>query len=82
MSYSLINLTSDVTLSWPYPFTGGVVVSDINDIISDNDLRTVTLPSSKLVPVGTSLLFNNVGASDFALLDNSGSPIGNIVLPS
>ena len=82
MSYSLINLTSDVTLSWPYPFTGGVVVSNKNNIISDNDLRTMTLPSSKLVTVGTSLLFNNVGFHDFTLLDNSGAPIGNIILPS
>jgi hypothetical protein len=82
MSYSLINLTSDVTLSWAYPFTGGVVVSNKNNIISDNDLRTMTLPSSKLVTVGTSLLFNNVGFHDFTLLDNSGAPIGNIILPS
>jgi hypothetical protein len=82
MSYSFINLTSDVTLSLAYPFTGGVVVSDINDIISDNDLRTMTLPSSKLVPVGTSLLFNNIGFHDFTLLDNSSVPIGNIILPS
>lgn len=82
MSYSLINLTSDIILSWPYPFTGGVVVSDINDIISDNNLRTLTLPSSKFVPVGTSLLFNNVGFYDFVLLDNSGNPIGTIILPS
>lgn len=82
MSYSRISLTSDITLSWAYPFTGGTVVSDINDVESDDDSRTLTLPSSKLVPVGTSLLFNNVGFHDFTLLDNSGNPIGNIILPS
>lgn len=84
MSYSKIVLTSDINLSWSYPYTNGVVVSDINDIISDNDSRTVRLPDATNAPsaTGTSLLFSNVGSNDFTLLDNSGSPIGLVIIPS
>lgn len=80
MTYSLIILDSNIKLSWPYPFTGGTVVSDINDIAPNSDNHTLTLPSAKLVPIGTSLLFNNVSAYDFSLLNNEGVPIGTIII--
>ena len=59
----------------------GIIVSDINDIISNNDANTITLPSSLVVPTGTTLLFNNVGFHDFTILYSDGSPLTNIMTP-
>ena len=81
MSYSQINLDSNIVLSWAYPNTGGVVVSDINDVVSTNDSHTITLPSSLVVSVGTTLLFNNVGSHDFTILYNDGSALTNVIIP-
>jgi hypothetical protein len=75
MSYSLINLTSDISLSWAYPFTGGVVVSDINDVVASGNDFTLTLPNAKFAPLGTTILFNNVGSHEFTLLDYSHEPL-------
>ena len=81
MSYSQITLDANIILSWPYPVTPGIIVSDINDIISNNDANTITLPSSLVVPTGTTLLFNNVGFHDFTILYSDGSPLTNIMTP-
>ena len=81
MSYSQIILDTNIILSWPYPVTSGIIVSDINDIISNNDANTITLPSSLVVPTGTTLLFNNVGFHDFTILYSDGSPLTNIMTP-
>ena len=81
MSYSKIILNSDIKLSWPYPRTEGEIASDINNVISENDAYTITLPPANTVETGTSLLFNNVGSYDFTLLDNAGIPIGTVLIP-
>ena len=81
MSYSKIILNSDIKLSWPYPRTEGEVLSDINNVISSNDIYTITLPPANTVETGTSLLFNNVGQKDFTLLYNDGTPLTNVIIP-
>ena len=81
MSYSKIILNSDIKLSWPYPRTEGEIASDINDVSSESDIYTITLPPANTVRTGTSLLFNNVGSYDFTLLDNAGNPIGTVLVP-
>lgn len=81
MSYSKITLNSDIKLSWSYPRTEGEIVSDINDVISENDAYTVTLPPSNTTETGTSLLFNNIGSYDFTVLNNDGEPIGTVMIP-
>jgi hypothetical protein len=81
MSYSKIILNSDIKLSWPYPRTEGEIASDINNVISESDTYTITLPPANTVETGTSLLFNNVGSCDFTLLDNAGNPIGTVLVP-
>lgn len=80
MSYQLITLDRNIILSWAYPNTGGLVVADINDVNSSNDNYTLTLPPANLVATGTTLLLNNVGFYDFTLLDNSGAPVGLVIL--
>jgi len=81
MSYSKIILNNDIKLSWPYPRTEGIVVSNINDVSSGNDAYTVTLPPANTVETGTSLLFNNVGQKDFTVLYNDGTPLTNVMIP-
>ena len=82
MSYQLINLDSNIALSWAYPFTGGVVVANINDVSASADGYTLTLPPANLVPTGTTLLFNNIGFHHFIILDNIGLPItGSTIAP-
>jgi hypothetical protein len=80
MSYSLIILDENKKLSWTYPFTGGVIVSDINDVNPTMDGFTLTLPPANVVPVGTSILVNNVGIYDFTILKNDGSPLTNLII--
>ena len=53
MSYSKIILNSDIKLSWPYPRTEGEIASDINNVISENDAYTITLPPANAVETGT-----------------------------
>jgi hypothetical protein len=81
MSYSKITLNSDIKLSWPYPRTEGEIASDINDVISSNDIYTITLPPSNTTETGASLLFNNIGSYDFTVLSNNGEPIGTVMIP-
>lgn len=81
MSYSKITLNSDIKLSWSYPRTEGEIASDINDVISENDSYTVTLPPANTTETGTSLLFNNIGSYDFTVLSNDGEPIGTVMTP-
>jgi len=81
MSYSKITLNSDIKLSWSYPRTEGEIVSDINDVISEDDAYTITLPPANTTETGTSLLFNNIGSYDFTILSNDGEPIGTVMIP-
>jgi hypothetical protein len=81
MSYSKIILNSNIKLSWPYPRTEGEIARDINDVSSESDTYTITLPPANTVETGTSLLFNNVGSYDFTLLDNAGKPTGTVIVP-
>lgn len=81
MSYSSILLDSNILLSWPYPFTGGIVISDINDIEQTKNGFTLTLPPANLVPNGTTFLLNNTGLYDFSLLNNAKEPTNQVILP-
>ena len=82
MTYSLIIANENIVLSWNYPFTGGIIVSDINDIESTKDTITITLPNATQVVTGTTILFNNTGSYDFTVLVNDGkTPLFNVVRP-
>lgn len=67
-SYQLINLTSDLTLTWPSSFTGGPVVLDINDVNANNNGWKITLPDATLVPPGQNFIFNNVSGFAFQII--------------
>jgi hypothetical protein len=71
-SYQLINLTSNIILSWPSSYGSGPVINDINDVTTSMDGFTITFPDATLVYNGMSVLFNNVSGFSFVILANDG----------
>src|SRR5271167_1618324 len=82
ISYLGIDLTSNITLSWPSDFqNSNLVVASIMDVTESAGGFSLTLPDATQVSVGQSFLLNNVGAHSFALKANDGSTILSPVNP-
>jgi hypothetical protein len=82
MSYQSIQLDANITLSWDFPqLPNTTVIQDFNDVQSDDDARTITLPSAIGRPMGVGYIFANVGFNDFIILTNDGIPIQNAISP-
>lgn len=69
-SYQLINLITDIELTWPFTFAGAIVVLDINDIQPDQDGWTVAMPDATLGVAGQYFKFNNVSMFTFEIVAN------------
>jgi hypothetical protein len=69
-SYQLINLTSDIVLTWPFSFAGPPTVADINDVSPNQDGWTIAMPDATLAPVGQNVVFNNISAFSFQIIAN------------
>src|SRR5271154_4673942 len=69
-SYQLINLTSDIVLTWPFSFVGPPTVADINDVSPNQNGWTIAMPDATLAPVGQNVVFNNVSAFSFQIIAN------------
>jgi hypothetical protein len=69
-SYQLINLTSDIVLTWPFSFLSPPTVADINDISPNQAGWTIAMPDATLAPVGQNVVFNNVSAFSFQIVAN------------
>lgn len=70
-SYLAINLTGNISLSWPTQFQDtNLVVAKIMDVTPDAGGHNITLPDARDVSVGTDFLIVNVGAASFNLLKN------------
>lgn len=74
-SYQLINLISNITLNWPFSFSGAPFILDINDVNPDQNGRTITLPNALLATAGQNFIFNNVSGFSFEILANDSSTI-------
>ncbi len=75
VSYQLINLTGDITLSWPSSFTSSVVAAGYNDVSPDTDTPTkhiITLPDATLGAIGSDTIFSNVSVYEFDIHTNDG----------
>ncbi len=71
-TYQLINLTSSVNLNWPFSFSSGLSVMDINEIDANRSGWSITLPDATLATRGQNFIFNNVGGFVFEILANDG----------
>ena len=85
MSYQFINLDSNIALSWPYPFTSGTVVADINSVkatLQPNEgLWGIALPPANTVSTGTSIVINNVGTNSFEIVTWGGLSLIATIIP-
>lgn len=80
-SYQQITLTANIVLSWPTSFGTGPVVCDINDVKTNTNGYTITMPNATLVPKGTSVIFNNTCTDNYSfeiLPNGSDSPIATL----
>lgn len=66
MSYSSIIVEDHDNFSWNYPYTNGVIISDINDLTSNSDV-SASMPAANNISVGTSVFFNNIGAYNITI---------------
>jgi len=74
-SYQTINLTGDLTLSWPFSFTGGPTIADINNVNASPGPFKITLPDATLAQPGQNILFNNISANSFQIVANDGTTL-------
>jgi hypothetical protein len=75
VSYQLINLTGDITLSWPSSFTSSVVAAGYNDVSPNTDTPTkhiIILPDATLGAIGSDTIFSNVSVYEFDIHTNDG----------
>lgn len=73
VSYQLITLTANIVVTWPFSFSSGTIIANINDVTTSTNGYTITLPDATLASVGQTILFNNISANhSFDVLDNSG----------
>ena len=69
-SYQLINLTADITLSWPFSFAGGPIVDDRNDVNPNQNGWTIAMPNATLTSNGQYIIFNNISTFSFQIIAN------------
>ncbi len=69
-SYQLINLITDIELTWPFSFAGAIVILDINDINPNQNGWTVAMPNATLGQAGQNFIFNNISAFSFEIIAN------------
>lgn len=81
MSYQKLVLDTNIVLSWDFPQVSNYVIQDFNDVESNNDARTITLPNALGRDMGVGYKFTNTGFYDFVILDSTGSPIQNAISP-
>jgi len=81
MSYQKIILNTDIILSWDFPQLSNTVIQDFNEVESNDDARTITLPNASGRALGVGYKFTNVGFNDFVILNNAGTPIQNAISP-
>lgn len=68
-NYNALTLTANVSLQWPFNYSGdGYVLSAITDISASTGL-TITLPNANEVSKGEDILIRNVGSFSFDLVD-------------
>ena len=70
MSYSAITLNANTHFTWNYPYvSGAVIISDINDLTVELANLEAYMPYGGNVPLGSSVMFNNLGPNSVVLMD-------------
>jgi hypothetical protein len=73
VSYSAIALTADVTLSWPEETSTSInLATKIIDVTAASAGLKIFLPNASKAGNGETILFNNLGAFTFTVVDSTG----------
>jgi hypothetical protein len=76
ISYRAVSLTISTTLDWPLETApSNNVVAAIMDVNAVSSGLTITMPDATEASTGETVLFNNIGANTFTVLDNAGNTI-------
>lgn len=76
ISYRAVSLTISTTLDWPLETApSNNVVAAIMDVNAVSGGLTIRMPDATEASTGETVLFNNVGANTFTVLDNAGNTI-------
>lgn len=79
--YSAVTLSANTTFVWPYnDGTGTNVVSKIMEVTASSAGLTLTLPHANEVSTGEDMLFRNVGANSFAVVDSDGGAVATVAV--
>ena len=79
ISYSSLNLTADITLSWPEETSTNVnLATRIIDVTQASALFSIILPDAKKSGTGNTILFNNRGSHTFTVKNAGGTQVGTI----
>jgi hypothetical protein len=76
VSYRYVSLTISQTLDWPLETAPSQdVVASIMDINPTTTSLVITMPDAMQASTGETVLFNNVGANTFRVVDSTGTQI-------
>lgn len=76
VSYRYVSLTISQTLDWPLETAPtNDVVASIMDINATTTSLVITMPDATQASTGETVLFNNVGANTFTVVDSTGTQI-------
>ena len=79
ISYSSLNLTADITLSWPEETSTNVnLATRIIDVTQASAGFSIILPDAKKSGTGNTILFNNRGSHTFTVKNAGGTQVGTI----
>lgn len=78
VGYESLTISADTTLQWPINGNTTDVVANIIDVDATVASLSVYLPPATEVSTGQTVLFRNVGANAFTVVDNSGNTIVSI----
>ena len=79
ISYSSLNLTADITLSWPEETSTNVnLATRIIDVTQASAGFSIILPDAKKSGTGNTILFNNRGSHTFTVKSSGGTSVGTI----
>lgn len=79
VSFRAVALTSNLTLVWPLNAPpSSEVVADIMDVTPDAPGHVITLPSATEAGVGNNILFRNLGADSFDIVNNTGGAVATV----
>lgn len=78
VGYEALTISADTTLQWPINGNNTNVVANIIDATATVAGLKIYLPAATEVSTGQTVLFRNLGANAFTVVDNSGNTIVSI----